>query len=273
MKFELHCHSWHSHGSKIRWEGLASPVQIVKALKKLGFGGLAITDHDSVTGWHDAKGAAKRLGMVFIPGMEISTLSGHLIALGIGDPIKMGLSVRETIELVHDQGGITIAPHPLDVRGEGIGNDFVRADAVEIFNSMNLTRVENALAKMWAKKSAMPAVGGSDAHSLEMLGMTVNHINADDMDSALKMIKRGNVEIEGRYIPIPMVVAWVRQRMKMSYKDILKYIEKNYSSPRAVLARFLLRRFVNSESRAWNALGSFAVSVSTMYSVLRMLFR
>jgi len=273
MKFELHCHSWHSHGRKIPWEGLASPSQIVRALHKLGFAGFALTDHDSIAGWRDASQAAKRQGMVFIPGIEISTLSGHLIALGINDPVKRGLTLEETGELVHEQGGITIAPHPFDIRSEGIGDEFAKADAVEVFNSMNLTRIENMLARMEARKRSIPAVGGSDAHSLPMLGMTANLIEADDPDSALRQIKKGRVRVHGRYIPIPVIVDWARQRMRLSYADIEKYIEKNYSKPRAALARFLLRRFVNSDSWRWDALGYFAVSISTMYSVAGLAFR
>ncbi|MBN2330203.1 MAG: PHP domain-containing protein, partial [Candidatus Aenigmarchaeota archaeon] len=136
MKFELHCHSTHSRGSKIKWEGTASPTQIAGTLKRLGFGGFAITDHDSIGSWHEARRAAKGLGLVFIPALEVSTLSGHLIALGISEQVKSGLTLEETIDLVHDQGGITVAPHPLDVREEGIRKEFHKADAVEVFNSL-----------------------------------------------------------------------------------------------------------------------------------------
>jgi predicted metal-dependent phosphoesterase TrpH len=270
MKFELHCHSTHSHGRKIKWEGMASPTRIAKVLHKLGFGGFALTDHDSIAGLSEASRAAKRLGMVFIPAMEVSTLSGHLIALGISERIKYGLTLDESIDLAHDQGGITVAPHPLDIRGEGVRKEFFKADAVEVFNSLNLTRVENALAAAKVRRMRMPAVGGSDAHNAAMLGLTANVMQAHDMDSALSQIKKGMVKVEGRYAPIPMIVDWARQRMKLSYPDILQYISKHYSAPKADLSRLLLRMFVNSESRVWYALGYFSVGVSTVYSMIRL---
>ena len=273
MKFELHCHSLHSHGGKIRWEGLASPSHIVHMLKKRGINGFAITDHDSIAGWKEAKTAAKREGMVFIHSIEISTLCGHLIALGVNEAVRPGLSVEETIDLIHDQGGLAIAPHPFDIRKEGIGRDFSRCDAVEVFNSLNLTKIENLLADMQAKKHGVPAVGGSDAHSLKMLGMTVNHINADDADSALKRIRNGDVKIQGRYIPIHIVIDWIRNRMQLSYDDINKYIGKNYSKPKSLLAKSMLDMFVSSDSGAWNALGYFAVSASMIYSFLTLPLR
>ena len=270
MKCELHCHSTHSHGIKIRWEGMPSPAQIAKTLHKKGFKGFAITDHDTIEGWPEARKAAKSQRMVFIPGLELSTVSGHLIALGINERIKSRLTLEESIDLVHDQGGITVAPHPLDVRGEGIRKEFYKADAVEVFNSLNLTRVENALTGVKVKRMSLPAVGGSDAHTAEMLGMTANIMDANDVDSALKHIKKGNVKIEGRYIPIPLIVDWVRMRMELSYDDILRYIDRNYSRPKASFARYWLRLFVNNESRAWYALGYFSISVSTVYSMLKL---
>ena len=273
MKFELHCHSTHSHGSKIKWEGTASPTQIAKTLHGKGFGGFAITDHDSIGSWHEARRAAKGLGMVFIPGLEVSTLSGHLIALGINEGIRSGLTLEESMDLVHDQGGITVAPHPLDAREEGIRKEFAKADAVEVFNSLVVTRVENALISAKVRRMKLPAVGGSDAHTAEMLGMTANTIDAQNMDSALKRIKKGHVKLEGRYIPVPAIVRWARSRMKMSYADIIRYVDKNYSRPKAAFSKYMLKLFVNNESRAWYALGYFSVSVSTLYAMLKLAMR
>ena len=270
MKFELHCHSIHSHGRKITWEGVASPSQIVRVLKRLGIMGFTITDHDSTACWEEARKAAKKEKSLFIPGLEVSTRSGHLIALGISEPIKPRLGLEETIDIIHQQAGLAIAPHPFDIRGEGLGNQFAKADAVEVFNSMNLARTENFLAARKARKLGVPAVGGSDAHTCGMMGMTVNHINADDMDSALKQIKRGNVKITGRYVPVPVVVDWARERMERSYDDIQSYIAKNYSRPKAALSRFLLDRFVGSHSAAWDALGYFSLGVAGLYGVLRL---
>jgi len=273
MKYELHCHSWYSKGSKIPWEGIPSPKYIAVTMKKMGFGGFALTDHNTAAGWGEAAGAAKKQGIVFIPGMEISTGSGHLIGLGLNEPIRPGLGLDETIEKIREQGGVSVAPHPLDMRSEGLGDRFVKADAVEVFNSLNLTRVENMVISKKARSLGKPSVGGSDAHCLEMLGMTSNHMEADDMDSALRCIRNGSVKVEGRYVPVPVVVAWTRKRMRLSHADIRRYIDRNYSFPRAGIARFLLERFVRSESGVWNGLGSFAVGMSTVYSALRISVR
>jgi predicted metal-dependent phosphoesterase TrpH len=269
MRFELHCHSSYSKRQNIPWEGLASPRETARALHKKGIRGFAITDHDSIMAWKDAAREAKKLDMVFIPALEVTTDAGHLIALGINETIKPGLSVDETVEKIRGQGGVSVAPHPLDIRSEGIGREFLRSpDALEIFNSMNLTRFEDAMARHEAARLGKPAVGGSDAHSVDMLGLTVNHIDADSVDSALRRIRKGQVTLEGRYVPMNVFTGWIRGRMQRSYDDILRYIDRNYSYPKAVMARFLLKRFVEHEWRAWNALGHFAVGISRIYSYL-----
>ena len=174
------------------------------------------------------------------------------------------------IKPIASWGGITIAPHPLDAREEGIRNEFQKADAVEIFNSLVVTRVENALISAKVRRMGLPAVGGSDAHTAEMLGMTTNTIDAHDMDSALRMIKKGKVKVEGRYIPVPVIVRWARARMSTSYDDIVKYVDDNYSRPKASFSKYMLKLFVNNESRAWYALGYFSIGVSTIYAMLKL---
>ncbi len=271
MKFELHCHSWYSKGSKIPWEGIMSPGQVAKVVKRRGFRGFAITDHDSTESWKDARKASKKQGLVFIPSLEVSTSRGHLIGMGVQEMVGRGLSVEETVEKIRDQGGIAIAPHPFDLRSEGIGEEFLKCDAAEIFNSLNLSRIENMLSERRAIKAGMPAVGGSDAHCPGMLGLTANHIDAEDAEGVIRMIKKGKVRVEGRYASIPVVVSWVRERMRWSYADVLRYVDKNYSPPKAAVSKFFLKRFVSSDSGLWNGLGYFAIGTSVVYSAFRAL--
>ena len=248
MKFELHCHTTHSRGSKIPTEALTTPRDVFRVLKKKGFSGAAITDHDTTTGWKDARSEARRLKMVFIPGLEVSTSSGHVIGLGVTGKIAKGLPVEDTVERIHAQGGLAVAPHPFDLRSEGVGIDFMKCDAAEIFNSLNMSRIDNWRAKRKIKNTNVTPVGGSDAHTPSMLGMTANIMEAHDLDTALEQIRKAKVVVEGSYTPVPELVRWARQRMIGSHDDILRYIGKNYSRPRAALARHMLSWFTKSES-------------------------
>jgi predicted metal-dependent phosphoesterase TrpH len=270
MKFELHCHSHYSRGRNIPTESTMSPAQIVQALHAKGFTGVAITDHDTVKSWKEAATEARRLDMVFIRACEVSTLDGHVMGLGLTQDVKSRTPAVETIDEIRSQGGIAVAPHPFDLRNEGLGRKFSLCDAAEAFNSLNLTRLENWKAARAIRKAGIAAVGGSDAHSKEMLGLTINHMEASTVDEALSAIRKGRVRIEGRCVPIPAVVRWARQRMKSSYPDVVRYADENYGRPRAAFSKFMLRRFVDSESPLWNVLGYASVGMASVYGAVRM---
>jgi len=80
---DLHTHSTASDGS-------LSPSGLMAEAAKRGISVIALTDHDTVNGLDEAAGAAKELGIRFIPGVELEILrdtdSGgefHLLGLGI----------------------------------------------------------------------------------------------------------------------------------------------------------------------------------------------
>ena len=132
MKLELHSHSWYSRGHILGEENIVSPVEMVKEARKKGLNGIAITDHNSLESWDSLK-RMKFDDFIIIPGEEISTRQGHLIALGIEEAIDPNQDVLETIDKIHQQGGITIAPHPYDISKKGIRNFSRFTDAIEVF--------------------------------------------------------------------------------------------------------------------------------------------
>ena len=78
--FDLHTHSVFS-------DGTTRPGEIVRDAAELGLVGIALTDHDTIDGWDEARAAAAETGIDFLPGIEITTKhdgrSRHLLAYGI----------------------------------------------------------------------------------------------------------------------------------------------------------------------------------------------
>lgn len=64
---ELHCHTTYS-------DGTLTPAQLVEAAANAGVKALAITDHDTVSGWEEAFAAANAYDLEIIPGVELSTV-------------------------------------------------------------------------------------------------------------------------------------------------------------------------------------------------------
>ncbi|GAA1634114.1 PHP domain-containing protein [Leucobacter chromiireducens] len=80
--YDLHTHSVHS-------DGTTTPEEIAREAATLGLAGFALTDHDTISGWPEAREAAAAHGIEFLPGMELTTqhagYSRHLLGYGM-DP-------------------------------------------------------------------------------------------------------------------------------------------------------------------------------------------
>ncbi len=75
---DLHAHTNHSDGKD-------TPTELVQNAAKAGVEVLAITDHDTVSGWDEAMAAAQSVELGLIPGIEVSTRaltpSGHGVSV------------------------------------------------------------------------------------------------------------------------------------------------------------------------------------------------
>ncbi len=86
IKLDLHIHSQYSE------DAIGSPKDIIKSLKKKGLQGMAITDHNTVEGGLKAVKIAPK-DFIVIPGIEISTADGHMLALNVEKNIARNLSI------------------------------------------------------------------------------------------------------------------------------------------------------------------------------------
>ena len=88
MRIDLHTHSNVSDGTE-------APGAVMASAAAAGLDAVALTDHDSTAGWGEAAEAARTLGLVFVPGMEVSCrtedgISVHVLSY-LHDPSHPGL--------------------------------------------------------------------------------------------------------------------------------------------------------------------------------------
>jgi predicted metal-dependent phosphoesterase TrpH len=213
MRFDLHIHSNHSLDS-----GLTIDDILKRAVEK-DLDGIAICDHNTITGNFLARKRAKDLNLplIVIPGVEVSTTQGHLIVLGARGSVPPDLSPQETISIARQLGGVIIAAHPFKKRS--LGNvKGLDVDAIETFNSRCIFR-ENKKAEKMALELGKPQVGGSDSHMLSTIGIGYTEIDAQPyVESVLKAIREGKTRPGGRtaplYVVIFQVIRGVFRRMK-----------------------------------------------------------
>jgi predicted metal-dependent phosphoesterase TrpH len=199
MRIDCHCHTAYSKHWFWGFDALDTPQNMIKVAIKRGLDGLAIVDHNDVKGSIIAKKVAKRYKFMIVNGSEIKTKSGDLIALGIKENVPIFLPLEETIERIHDLGGIAVAPHPFGkyVFRKCIGNGAVKADAIEVFNS-TLTPPANIKAMKLSEKFKIAKTAGSDAHSIKEVGNAGIVFDGDPIEAIVK----GKVKIFGRRTPL-----------------------------------------------------------------------
>lgn len=91
------------HNHSTRSDGLLSPTQLIELAARTGADAIALTDHDTVEGLAEADEAARRAGIGFIPGVEISVSWGETTLHIVGLQVDAASSVlREGLESIRD---------------------------------------------------------------------------------------------------------------------------------------------------------------------------
>ncbi|MEI9998522.1 MAG: CehA/McbA family metallohydrolase [Verrucomicrobiota bacterium] len=197
LLFDLHCHS------RFSADGVAEPEDLIKQAREKGLNGFAITDHNTCAcveyylqhGLMNKEGLPVN-GLLIIPGQEITTAEGHLLALGITLPDLKGIPAAEAVALIHQGGGLAIPPHPYDFFRAGIREPVLETlpiDAVEVFNAATTLKRYNKHAFAYAQERGLPMTAASDAHDSAALGTAYSILEAEDFSvkGVLDAIRKG----------------------------------------------------------------------------------
>ncbi|MCC7569930.1 PHP domain-containing protein [Candidatus Micrarchaeota archaeon] len=203
MNLDLHIHTEYSIDSQISLKSLVSECK----KKKITPG---ICDH----GNSRAHEVLHKMKVQFIPGIEIYTQQGHLIAYYTNDPVPNHLSFAEALDKIQEQGAIACAPHPFDTKTypfikkkfrKSIGTEdettMKKCDLIEVFNS-RADKKANQRASEFSKKHKISATAGSDAHFPFEIGaafiQTAEDFDIEDPKQFIKTIKSKNSNIYGK---------------------------------------------------------------------------
>jgi predicted metal-dependent phosphoesterase TrpH len=219
LKLDLHVHSCFSD------DAVGTPQELISALRSKGIQGMALTDHNTTKGWLTIQKEIP-LDFLVIPGMEISTADGHLLALNVTEPVTRGLPIEETVERVIEAGGEPIVPHLFrllsGIKPEKLRTIQNRISAIEVFNGCSTPNTNLKTAQI-AQKYHLGGTGGSDSHDPFYAGYAYTVVDTTDLclDTVLSQIRTKKTWGEGRTMPL----SYRRDRMVLS---IRQYVQKGF---------------------------------------------
>lgn len=225
MRADLHVHTVFSRDSLLGLEDLVE-IAIAKRIDCV-----AITDHNTIDG------AVKLAGMnppfKVIIGEEILTREGEIIGLFLWKEVPAGRPVFETIELIREQQGLAVIPHPFDRLRHHALESSIRekvASGIDLIEGLNGRTVffrDDRDAAGLAGHFGKPVTAGSDCHTkweLGRCGLEMEDFN--DQTEFLHAVSRGRYF--GRHTPpwIHLITKTVKYMNRLGLRPIRKGVER-----------------------------------------------
>lgn len=213
--YELHTHTIHS-------DGRHTLLEMATEAKRLGLSGIALTDHNTMSGLVDAGEVMEKVDINIINGLEWTTFYGHMVTLGLksyADWRDLGPDdIHKGLKRIHGQGAIAGIAHPFSLGNpictgcywEYTIDNWNEIDYFEVWNGpFPSVKNENKLAyQMWTdllnKGYRIPATSGRDWHESKpedkiIASTFLKFPNTAQMnnvtDNVLNAIKKGAVSV------------------------------------------------------------------------------
>ena len=213
---DLHIHSIYSH------DATTTVRAILKQAADVGLNVIAITDHDEIRGTFEAQKLAPEFGIDIVPGAEVTTRDGHLVALYISKLPPAGMTIIDTLLHIGDQGGIAIAPHPFNNLPNSLSMEAVLSAMANPRTKQVLKGIEthnmgtqnfDKIARKLAVYLPLAKIASSDAHIYWAVGAGRTEFpgkTAGDLRTALEENTTTPIPFEGES-SAAAVFSWARR--------------------------------------------------------------
>jgi predicted metal-dependent phosphoesterase TrpH len=183
-KADLHIHTTYST------DGTASVREVLESAVRARLDVIAITDHNEIRGSLEAREICNGYGVEVIPGVEVSTKEGHLLAFFVERNIPRGISAIDTLLHIRDMGGLAIAAHPQQpvpnsITLQSIHRALEHPQAREALLGIEVCNMNpshspfNPHSQQIATMLPLAHIASSDAHLVSMIGAGITHFNGN----------------------------------------------------------------------------------------------
>jgi predicted metal-dependent phosphoesterase TrpH len=198
----------HTHTRPLSWDSDLTADELIEGSRAAGLDGIVLTDHDFFWDPEDVRALARRHDFLVLPGVEINTEDGHILAYGI-DRYVFGMHRSHALaEIVAQAGGVMVAAHPYrrqmpwHVRDERDYEEaLLRASrnpayrycvALEKINGHGTIR-ENAFSARLCDLMGMAGTAGTDSHTRSHIGRCATYFERriEDIHGLIEELKAG----------------------------------------------------------------------------------
>jgi len=210
MLIDLHNHTWpRSHDSVL------DPGDLIERARVAGLDGVCMTEHDTVWNEAEARALAEKHGFLVIPGVEISTDDGHILAFGVEKYVFGMHRAHRLAEHVNERGGCLVAAHPYrrqmawrddpqewrkSLRRAAENPAYVHCIALEVLNGRGNDR-ENRFSQELRDLMGLPGTGGTDSHAVHDIGTVATSFASDRIETWRDLVRELKA---GRFCAVDM---------------------------------------------------------------------
>jgi predicted metal-dependent phosphoesterase TrpH len=208
LKADLHIHSEYSMDCNTSLE------KIIRRCEELDINCIAIADHGT------AEGALKMKEMApftVIVAEEILTTEGEIMGMFLEETIPSGLTPRETVDRIREQGGLVNIPHPFEtIRGSALKDRYIneivaQIDLMEVLNSRSPFPKNSNKAREFADEHGIVHGAGSDAHTLMEIGNAyIIMPEFEGKDDFLKALSQGRIYGQRSGLIVRLFSTWAK---------------------------------------------------------------
>ena len=224
LKVDLHLHTADDPHDRVRH----TAKELIAQAAAQRFDVLAITNHHRLTASQDLSLFAKEMGILLIPGIEVSIRRRHVLILN--PPPGKSCSDFTSLAKLRRPETLIVAPHPYFPGTHCLNGLLLRHlelfDAIEYCHFYSVGINFNIKAIEVSESKGIPLVGNSDTHFLSQLGTTYSLIHAEkSLEAIFAAIRENRVDVITRPLSPLEMGSILRRffRMKLRRKRIVKH--------------------------------------------------
>jgi predicted metal-dependent phosphoesterase TrpH len=212
---DLHLHTTYS-------DGMGTVPAMLEAARRTGLDFIAITDHDELRGALQARELAPGYGIGVVPGVEITTSEGHLLAYWVERPVPAHRSLIETLLRVGEQGGLCVAPHPTAQWVSSLGAALIwqalrHPDAgrilagIEVYNLCLPRLVNNRGAQALGQATGLAQLANTDSHLPWSIGLCYSDFPGTSPQALRQALEQRRMRPVISQRPAGFLAGWLAQ--------------------------------------------------------------